>query len=101
MGRAWRGASLLLIAAHGNCNGNGNGAMGQRRRQLQLQWHWGRSNRSNGNGNGARGMGQRHYDHCRSIVWVWGAWGTGVGDVYSVVLFKKVSEWQKEVRIKE
>jgi hypothetical protein len=31
MGRAWRGASLLLIAAHGDCKGNGARGMGQRR----------------------------------------------------------------------
>jgi hypothetical protein len=90
---------MVIAMAMGQWD-NGNGAMGQRRRQLQLQlqWHWGRSN---GNGNGARGMGP-----LRLIMWVCGGpWGAGVVDVlyfvYSVFLFEKVSEWQKEVRIKE
>jgi hypothetical protein len=68
--RAWRGTSLLLIAAHGDCNGNGateTAAIDQ----LQWQWgkrtgataiavamallgHWGSSDSDcNGNGNGA------------------------------------------------
>jgi hypothetical protein len=88
---------MVIAMAMGQWD-NGNGAMGQRRRQLQLQlqWHWGRSN-----GNGARGMGP-----LRLIMWVCGGpWGAGVVDflyfVYSVFLFEKVSEWQKEVRIKE
>jgi hypothetical protein len=80
MGRAWRVASLLLIAAHGNCNGNG--AMGQRQwgngatataiaiaiamalgqeQQEQLQWQWGKRN------------GAIAIDH----VGVWGAVGRG------------------------
>jgi hypothetical protein len=54
MGRAWRGASLLLIAAHGKSNGNGaskamemiNGSIARGQQQLQLQWQRGKTNES-------------------------------------------------------
>ncbi len=93
MGRAWRGASLVLIAAHdvfiygdngnGSCNGNGTRRRGQRGNDSGVgngalvtidQWHWGRSNRSNGKRNGAtidRSL------PLQSIVWMWGAVGRG------------------------
>jgi hypothetical protein len=120
MGRAWRGASLvLIITAHdvfmiNGGNGNGNAATGQRRRSMD------RSIDRNVNGNGERrGLGhwgnRRQWqqeqrgngvpiamiDHGSCVcVWTWGV-GRGRGRCLFRVLFDKVSECQKEVRINE
>jgi hypothetical protein len=78
MGRAWRGASLVLIAAHdvfiygdngnGSCNGNGTRRRGQRGNDSGVgngalvtidQWHRGRGTGAGATGAMARGMGQR------------------------------------------
>jgi hypothetical protein len=63
MGRAWRGASLPFIAAHGVWGrGNGNGDDQRRRSNDRLQWQW--------------DPGQWQ------LQWQW-QWGGGVGgDVY-------------------
>jgi hypothetical protein len=69
MGRAWRRASLVLIAAHDvfiygdNGNGNGARATGQQRRSInQLQWHWG-----SGAGATAIAMGQWFYTEAQNV----------------------------------
>jgi hypothetical protein len=77
MGCAWREASLLLIAAHGNCNGNGNGATVTRIAIAMAlgQGHWGRSNRSAVGkwGNRATAIDRRCMfyleDHCH-VLWL-------------------------------
>jgi hypothetical protein len=75
---------------NGNCNGNGAGATGPGTTgQEQWQWQWGKGNRSN----------RIDRSHCnnRSIVRVWGRRGR----LLLRLLFRKISECQKEVQINE
>ena len=102
MGRAWRRASLVLIAAHDVFiyGGNGNGATAMAmidqsiatgQWQQQLQWHWGTgagaAGATGGNGNGAMAIVPiAMIDHVPCAVWMWGA---GMGVVYSVFYSKR------------
>jgi hypothetical protein len=112
-GCAWRGASLVLIAAHDvfvcGDNGNGNGATAMINRSINCNGAGQRSiNGTGGGGTGAGAtvaMGQR-----RSIIAIaidrscgcGGPWGQAcANDGFIPCFIRNVSECQLDVRIKE
>jgi hypothetical protein len=102
MGRAWRGASLLLIAAHGDCNGNAARGQGQPALNQSIAMgngdggaqsincngalgHWGMGTGAGATGGKRNGANDRTFPLQCSIVWMW-AWGVGRG--HGRVLFR-------------
>jgi hypothetical protein len=117
MGRAWRGASLLLIAAHGDCHGNAARGQGQPALNQSIAMGNGDGGAQSINCNGALGHG--HWGRSNRRQEEWGkrsnvpiamfdrvdvGVGCGAGAWASVIpcfLFEMLVNAQMQVRLKE